>query len=194
MALAEAQQQYNKLVKAKNQQDAIISVEQRLAQIKVDTLSAELITLQETLATLYSQVVSLNNGTAETRLTEISVALNEAQNALLGLESQLGYDRTNAEVELMISENTVNNYNEKITTLTEELESLESNDDGALDTGYLIVGNPSLPSSVQPERPTVATTLFLGAIAGLVVAWIAMNYRWLISGLFVHSKPEDDEE
>ena len=193
-ALAEAQQQYDKLVESKTKQSTIISVEQRLAQIKVDTLSTELITLQETLATLYSQMISLNNGTAESRLTNLSVALSEAQNNLQELENQLGYDRTNAEVELMIAENTVNNYNDKITTLTDQLESLESGDDGLLDTGYLIVGNPTLPSSVLPDRPTVATTLFLGAIAGLAVAWIAMNYKWLISGLFVHSRPEDDEE
>ena len=193
-ALAEAQQEYDELVKEKTQKAAAISLDQRLAQIKVDTLSAELITLQETLANLYTQIISLNNGTAESRLTTISVALSEAKNELQTLEVQLGYDRTNAEVELMIAENKVNNYNDKITTLTEQLETLQTGDDELLDTGYLVVGNPSLPFSVLPDRPTVATTLFLGALAGLAIAWIAMNYRWLISGLFVHSKPEDDEE
>ena len=193
-ALAEAQQEYDELVKEKTQKAAAISLDQRLAQIKVDTLSAELITLQETLANLYTQIISLNNGTAESRLTTISVALSEAKNELQTLEVQLGYDRTNAEVELMIAENKVNNYNDKITTLTEQLETLQTGDDELLDTGYLVVGNPSLPFSVLPDRPTIATTLFLGALAGLAIAWIAMNYRWLISGLFVHSKPEDDEE
>ncbi len=197
-SLAEAKQEYDELVNSSVQQSTVISLEQRIAQIKVDTLSAELTALQEKLATLYKYIIDLNNedGSAESRFNTISLALNDAKKELETLEKQLGYDRLYADMELMIAEDRVSNYNDRIADLNEQLGSLLSNNVESLETGYLVVGNPSIPFVVLPERSTASTTLLMGAIAGVIVAWIAMNSRWFINVVFKSgsAKPEDDED
>jgi DNA repair exonuclease SbcCD ATPase subunit len=197
LSLAEARQEYNELVNSSVQTSTAISLEQRLAQMKVDTLSNELTALQEKFAMLYTQIIGLNNedGGSESKLNTILLALNDAKNELETLENQLGYNREYAEIELMIAEDKVNNYNGRIANLNEQLVSLTGNNEETLETGYLVVGKPST-IAVIPERATVRNTLLVGAIAGVIIAWIAINFRWLIhlvssSGA---AKPDDDEE
>lgn len=196
LSLAEAQQEYDAFLNSNTQQSS--SIEQQLAQIRVDTLKAELSALQEKLATLYTYIIDAGEGgDAESKYEAVSLALDEAKKELEELEVQLGYNRLYVDLELEIVTENISNYTDKIDTLTEEIGSLlVDNNIESLETGYLVAGNPSVPSAVIPERPTISNTLIMGAVLGVIIAWITMNFRWILSMLSNPSpaKSEDDEE
>jgi hypothetical protein len=199
-ALAEAQMEYDELVSDTSQSSLSTNLDYQIAQIKVDTLTSELQALQDKLIPLYTQIINLNEGNGQSdnqiAFDRISVALAEAKKELETLEYQLGYDPLEAGTNLELAQEKVNTLNSRLTELTDQLGTLVGEDNESLETGYLVVGNPSVPSPVLPERSRARNTLLTGAIAGVIVAWVIMNFRWLINLISPSNpaKPEDEEE
>ena len=200
-ALAEAQKEYNDLTDQTSQQSATASPDYQIAKIKVDLLTAELETLQEKLAPLYAQIASYDgtNGQSESELAfnRIALALAEAMKDLKELEKELGYDRISADTEILVAQDRVDTLTLRLEDLNNELATLSGYDIDALENEYLVAGNPSVPSPVLPERSRARNTLLTGAIAGIIVAWIVMNFRWLVSLASpsgTQAKPEEEEE
>jgi hypothetical protein len=199
-ALAEAQMEYDDLVNNTNESSLATNLDYQIAQIKVDMLTSELQALQDKLIPLYTQIINLNdeNGQSDSQIAfdRISVALAEAKKELETLEYQLGYDPLVAGTDLGLAQEKVNTLNSRLTELTDQLGTLIGEDTESLETGYLVAGNPSVPSPVLPERSRARNTLLTGAIAGVIIAWVIMNFRWLIKLISPSSpaKPEDEEE
>jgi len=200
-ALAEAQQEYDDLMKRASQQDPTATLEYQIAKIKVDSLTAELQTLQEKLIPLYDQIMSLDGGNSqsdsELAFDRISVALAKAMKDLEELEKQLGYDQVSANTEILAAQDRVNTLTARLEELNIELTALSGYNIESLENEYLVAGNPSIPFPVLPERSRARNTLLTGAIAGIIIAWIILNFRWLInlvSPSGERAKPEEEEE
>lgn len=200
-ALAEAQKEYDDLVSRTTQQPSTLNLDYQIALIEVNTLTAQLDLIQDKLVLLYGQIINLDeeNGQSgtQTAFDRISIALAEAKEDLNALEKQLGYDPLVADTELMIAQDKVNNLNFRLAELNEQLGALVGSDIESLENGYLVAGNPSVPTSVMPERSRARNVLLTGAIAGVIIAWVVLNFRWLInlvSPSSVPAKPEDEEE
>jgi chromosome segregation ATPase len=200
-ALAEAQKEYDDLMAHASQQDPTISLDYQIAQIKVDSLNAELQALQETLAPLYDQIMNLDEGNgqsdSEIAFDRISIALAEAKKDLEDLENQLGYDQASANTDILAAQDRVNTLTTRLAELNDELSTLSGYNIQSLENEYLVAGNPSIPTPVLPERSRARNTLLTGAIAGIIIAWIILNFRWLVnlvSPSGEQAKPEDEEE
>ena len=200
-ALAEAQQEYDDLMKRASQQDPTATLEYQIAKIKVDSLTAKLQTLQEKLIPLYDQIMSLDGGNSqsdsELAFDRISVALAKAMKDLEELEKQLGYDQVSANTEILAAQDRVNTLTARLEELNNELTALSGYNIESLENEYLVAGNPSIPFPVLPERSRARNTLLTGAIAGIIIAWIILNFRWLInlvSPSGERAKPEEEEE
>ncbi|HEY98265.1 MAG TPA: hypothetical protein G4O16_08835 [Dehalococcoidia bacterium] len=200
-ALAEAQQEYDDLMKRASQQDPTATLEYQIAKIKVDSLTAKLQTLQEKLIPLYDQIMSLDGGNSqsdsELAFDRISVALAKAMKDLEELEKQLGYDQVSANTEILAAQDRVNTLTARLEELNIELTALSGYNIESLENEYLVAGNPSIPFPVLPERSRARNTLLTGAIAGIIIAWIILNFRWLInlvSPSGERAKPEEEEE
>lgn len=191
-ALAEAQAELDTLTN-QNEESTNTSVEVQLAQLKVDTLTAEMTSLQENLASLYTQIIDSGNG-SQLDFDRISIALAEARQELETLEEQLGFDRLAADTELAIAQEQVTNLNTRLTELTDQLTSLIGSTDTTLETGYLVTGNPSVPAAVMPQRSRARNTLLTGAIVGIVIAWVILNFRWLVALVSPSTRPKTEEE
>ncbi len=200
-ALAEAQQEYDDLMKRASQQDPTATLEYQIAKIKVDSLTAKLQTLQEKLIPLYDQIMSLDGGNSQSdsdlAFDRISVALAKAMKDLEELEKQLGYDQVSANTEILAAQDRVNTLTARLEELNNELTALSGYNIESLENEYLVAGNPSIPFPVLPERSRARNTLLTGAIAGIIIAWIILNFRWLInlvSPSGERAKPEEEEE
>jgi chromosome segregation ATPase len=192
--LAEAQLEYDQLTATQNLAD--MSIEYQVTMIKIETYTAELNALQEKLAALYTQMINMENGqSSHSDLDRISAALSEIKQELESLEIQLGYDRVYAEAEINNAQDRVNTLSTRLNDLNGELAVLISDIENAesLETGYLVAGNPSNPISVLPERAQARNTLIMGAILGVVVAWLILNFRWIIHSLSKRSSTEDGD-
>jgi len=197
-ALAEAQMEYDDLIRP---QFSTTSLDYRIAQMKVDTLTTELQALQDKLIPLYTQIINLNeeNEESDTQLAydRISIALADAKKELETFEEQLGYDRISADTNVAAAQDKVEYFNYRLEALNDELASLIGTDVESLETENLLAGNPSIPAPVLPERSRARNTLLTGAIAGIIVAWVVMNFRWLVNLVSPSGgpvKPEEDEE
>jgi hypothetical protein len=168
-----------------------MSRDYRLAQFKVDTLNAELSTLQERLNLLSSQSVNGNSQLdTQTAFDKVSVALAEAKEGLATLESQLGY----TDLDYRIAQDKVNNLDNELANLTTKLSSmLTENVDSVEMTDYFVMGNPSIPIPVLPERVRARNVLMIGAIVGVGGAWVALNFRWIAKGMPSSSMAKPDE-
>ena len=198
-ALAEAQMEYEDLMNQNNQQSQTTNLDYHIAQIKVDTLTTELQVLQDRLVPIYTQIINLDeeNDQSDDQLAfdRISIALAEATEELEEFEKQLGYDSILAETELNLAQDRVNTLASRLWVLTDELALLTGSDVEA--TEYLVAGNPSVPAPVLPERSRARNTLLTGAIAGIIVAWVILNFRWLVNLVSPsggRAKPDEDEE
>ena len=195
-ALAEAQREYDLLV---NQSSEALSksLEYRLAQIKIDTLNIELTALQERLATLYAQIINIEDGgeSAQSKFETISLALREAKKELETLENQLGYDSLAVDMEFIVIEDKIENFNGQLDTLTTQLGALIGDNVETLESGYLVAGNPSIPIAVLPPRAQARNTLIMGAILGIAVAWVVLNFTWLKRSMVPGgARPQDEED
>ena len=196
-ALAEAQGEYDELLSQSIEQPASLSLEYRLAQIKVDTLNTELAALQVRLAALYAQIINIEDDgeSNESKFDTISLALSEAKKDLVDLENQLGYDHLATDMEYNIAEDKVANFNGRLDTLINQLGDLVGESVETSETGYLVAGNPSIPVSVLPPRAQARNTLIMGAILGIAVAWVVLNFTWLKRSMIPGgARPQDEED
>ena len=196
-ALAESRRELNNL-ETQMGRNSPSTLEYRLAQINVDILSSELSALQERLALLGTVSVTGENPVdMQSDITKIAAALSETKNELTILEEQLGYDRLAVDLDYQVAQEKVDNLNEKLEDLTSKLSSLVGEHIEASEiTGYLIAGKPSIPFPLLPERPKASSTLMMGAIGGIVAAWVILNFRWIVKGMPTSSpsKPDEDEK
>jgi hypothetical protein len=199
-ALADTQKQLNDINQQATQNSGASSLNYQLAQIKVDTLDAQLTALKDEVRQLYQQIISQGQdntqSNAQTIYENTSVALADANKELADLEQQLGYDQLAADLDYKIAQDKVNNLNARLADLTQQLDILVGNNDGASEPDYLVSGNPSTPSPVLPARGRARNTLLMGAIAGAVIAWGILNYKWIIKGMPSSgpNKPEGDSQ
>ena len=159
---------------------------------KIKALQAQLDILTPQLA----EIIASDNTTTESQdliLTAIDktvTALVEAQNELATLEAQLSTNDPSLSLDYKLARDKVNNLTNQLTILSEERDSLlVSNIDTSTITDYLVVGNPSIPA--PPSILKLNTAILVGALAGLLVAWIILNFRWFTQRQSASS--EDDE-
>jgi hypothetical protein len=192
--LADAQKQLSELL-AKTAQ-TVLSQDYQLAQIKLDTLNTQQTTLTTRLSQLSQQILNAdttdNQTNTQAQFNKTSLALAQAKTDLDALETQVGYDRLTTNLNLSIAQNKVSNLNARLLTLTQQLGSLVGGDINSLETDYLVAGSPSAAFPVLPTRAKAKTTLMVGGIAGIIIAWILWNWKWFIRQLksLGGSKPE----
>jgi hypothetical protein len=193
-ALSQARREYDEIVSSSTEQSGEMSQEYQLAQIKVNTLNDELVSLQEELASVHSQIIELSTGNIESTYRDTLEALNNAKAELEALEDEMGYDRLYNEIEYQTTLDIIDRLNSRVGTLNEQLGSLVGENVENTDTGFLVVGSPSSPTPLLMQRDRARDILLMGAILGVVVAWIALNFRWLWSKLSYQSASSDIDE
>jgi hypothetical protein len=200
LALANAQKELDNLVKQSTEVQVSDSLNYQIALIRVDTLNVEMSALKDEVRQLYQQIIDEQRGAPQqdpqSVLVKISEALAEAKKNLENLEIQLGYDRLAVDMDYTIAQDKVTNLTGRLGDLTDQLGALIGGGDELSETDYLVAGNPSTPSPILPERGRARNTLLMGAIAGMVIAWGILNYKWIIKGMPSSSpgKPEGDGE
>ena len=110
------------------------------------------------------------------------------------LENQQGYDSLYSDIEYEITQDKINNLNSQVVSLNDELGSLVGDNVESIDTRFLVVGNPSTPTVLLPQRDRVRDIIILGAIVGVVVAWVLLNFRWFWRTLSYKSPSADVDE
>jgi hypothetical protein len=196
--LSSARKEMSLLQSSQNQ--TMVTPETQIIQIQLDTLNAQQATLTKKLSQLYQQLLTANGtagqAAAQSQFSQTSLALAQAKKDLDAMETQLGYDRLNSDLNLSVAQNNVNNLNARLQSLTQQLGSLVGGNINSLETDYLVAGNPSAPFPVLPTRAKAKSTLMMGAIAGIVIAWALWNIKWIIKQIksLAASKPEEPEE
>jgi hypothetical protein len=176
------------------------SPEYQILQIKIDTLNTQQTTLSKKLSQLYQQIIAAESNNSQSDIQSqfgiTSLALAAAKKDLSDMENQLGFDRLSSDLNLSIAQNKVNNLNARLTTLTGQLGSLVGGDAQSLTTDYLVAGNPSAPFPVLPTRAKAKSTLMMGAIAGIIIAWILWNFKWILNQIksMGTSKPDSADK
>jgi hypothetical protein len=195
LALANAQKELEAIQKQSTQTSYTTDLDYQIAQIKVDTLTAQLSALMLEAGQLYQQVLNAEQGDTidpQTAFERTSTALAEAKQDLQDLEQQLGYDRLAADLDYKIAEDKVTNLNLRLSTLTAQLGTLTGSEE-ASEADYLVAGNPTTPTPVLPMRGRARNTLLIGAIAGIVIAWGILNFRWIAKGMPSSKPPAKNE-
>jgi LPS O-antigen subunit length determinant protein (WzzB/FepE family) len=111
------------------------------------------------------------------------VAIAEAKKELSDLENQSGSSSLAQNLDYQLAQDKVTNLNARLENLTEQLGSLIGVSAETTVSDYLVAGNPSTPVPVLPERGRARNTLIMGAVLGIVVAWVVLNFRWIIKGM-----------
>jgi len=171
--------------------------EYQISQIKINTLKAQQEAILERLSQVYQQMLDIEGSTNQKNVEELfndtSLALTQAKEELENLKAELGYDVLSSDLDIKIAQDKVNMLNDRLETLTQQLSSLVGDSGDTLSTEYLVAGNPSLPSPVLPERARARNTLMMGAIVGIIVAWMVLNYKWIIRQITLLGKGEEEE-
>jgi len=186
-ALADAKKELSNLQIQTAQNPASPSSEYQIAQMRIDTLNVQQSVLSKKLSQLYQQIVNLEGqdtqAIAQSLFTQTSVALAEAKRDLADLENQLDYDRLASDLDIKIAQDKVTNFSNRLQVLTQQLGTLVGSNIDSLVTDYLVAGNPSYPSPVLPVRAKAKDTLMMGAVAGIIIAWVLLNLKWIIRQL-----------
>ena len=59
---------------------------------------------------------------------------------------------------------------------------------------YLVAGNPSMPIPVLPEKMRMRNAIMIGAMAGIALAWVILNFKWLRRKFTMAEEEEEIEE
>jgi hypothetical protein len=153
----------------------------QVARAEVNTLNMEMTVLQERLSELTRELVTGNSQPdTQAAFERTSTALSEAKKELAILESQSGSAGIVENLEYQILQSKIVNLNSRLSGLTEELSYLLEDDNETTEaTDFIVVGNPSLPVPILPERVRARNALMVGAIVGIGGAWAIVNWRWL---------------
>jgi hypothetical protein len=138
----------------------------------------------------YSDNLSAFQRTAE--------ALAKAQKDLYTLEAITKIERLTENLDYQITKGQVDNLSRELASLIEDTVSLSDTSVARSEVvDYLAIGNPTQSVAIPPERIRLRSALMIGAIIGLAVAWLAVNFRWLkkvLSSSGQSSPSTEDEE
>ena len=160
---------------------------------KIRALQDQLDKLTPGLADIIAQGGDTNGEEAVALIAAIentSTALVEAQKELALLESQSTDTSSSAALDYKLAQDKVNNLNTQLTNLEEKRDSLLVNViDSSIVTDYLVIGNPTVPA--PPSTLKLNTAVLVGAMGGLLVAWVVLSFRWFAKG---NSKSIEEDE
>lgn len=159
---------------------------------KIKALQAQLDTLTPGLADIIAQgnETSDESIALEATIERTSTALVEAQKELEILEAQSTDNNSSLGLEYQLAQDKVKNLTQQLTNLGEERDSLLANNiDETIATNYLVAGDPTVPG--PPESLKLSNLMLLGALAGMVIAWVILNFRWFTRGTSGSSEEED---
>jgi hypothetical protein len=197
-ALVEAKNERSNILNQSSQNQTISNPDYQVLQIKISTLNAQQTTLRAKIAQLYQQLLNSEGkdtqAEAQALFSNTNLALIQAKKDRDAMEKKLGYNRLSSNLDVKIAQDKVDNLNSRLETLTKQLGSLVGGNANLLQTDYLVAGNPSHPFPVLPERARAKNTLMMGAIFGVVLAWGALNNKWIIKSIrgLGSSKPQEE--
>jgi hypothetical protein len=167
----------------------VLDAKIRALEVQLDRLTpglADIVVSSNSTDTAYTDIIMA-------AVNRTSAALADAKKELAIMETQWANGYSTLNLEYQLTQDQVNNLNNQLTSLNEKQDSLlvNSTDTSEL-TGYIIIGNPDIPTSpVVPLKLEAA--LVVGALIGVVVAWLALNFRWLVGTPPTSSKEEEEE-
>jgi hypothetical protein len=151
---------------------------------------ASFIALSDNTSQEYSNNLSAFQRTAE--------ALAKAQKDLDTLKATTNTERLTENLDYQITKGYVDNLSRELASLIEDTVSLSDTSVVRSEVvDYLSIGNPTQAVAIAPERIRLRSALMIGAIIGLAVAWLAVNFRWLkkvLSSSGQSSPSIEDEE
>gem|GEM_PF-2184159 len=170
-----------------NANDLALAQDYALAQAKVDTLRSQLTDTTTKLASLNLELATnANQPTLQQAFQNTSVALTAARTQLATLESSYtSSSSVSASLEYQLAQAKVNDLNTELSTLTAKHTSLIANSTDSIQTNdSIIAGNPSVPVPVLPSKMRMRNALMIGAMLGIALAWVAVNFKWLRKSAF----------
>jgi hypothetical protein len=149
------------------------------AQANVEKLKIELSALRQKLTEFVSaDLEERDQQEPQAAFERTSAALAEVKKELAALESQTS-DNSMAQLDHQLIQSNINSLTDKLTRLNEDLHtSLVRNTDALQSANSLSVGKADTPAPVLPVQRQ--TAMMIGGIAGLGIAWLVLNFRWLI--------------
>ncbi len=160
---------------------------------KIKALQAQLDKLTPGLADIIAQGTDTNDEFANSLVAAIektSAALVEAQKELAILEMQSTENSSSLSLDYKLAQDKVENLSKQLTSLNEKRDSLlVSSVDASTITDYLVIGNPSVPG--PPSSLKLNTTILVGALIGIIIAWVVLNFRWFTKGASTSPEEED---
>ena len=160
-------------------------------QLELDGLSAKLTAL------ITEGIAGPQYDDTLTQIASVSASLAEARIELHSLEGQIRYPEESPEYIVAYA---------KVDALLKELRSLASYvasppvPDAVEEEvyGLFVTREPSAPAIVPLERIRGRNALMLGAVLGVGIAWLGLNFRWLVrrrsSSHVVTSTWEEEDE
>ncbi len=193
MALAEAKKELAVLESQSVSDSSGASEEDQTycaVQVNVEELKTELPALREKLTGLArAGAGGSSQPDAQAAFERTSVALAEAKKELAVLENPPGDNGLTVHIDYQLVQANIKSLTDKLARLNDDLNaSLVSNTNALQSANYLSIGKPDIPAPVIPV--TRQTAMMIGGIAGIGVAWLVLNFRWLLSS---SPQKEDDE-
>lgn len=176
-----------------------------IAEAKLVSLDSELSVAVSRLGSLMG--TGINSGEQyESTVAEIDrlgIALAELRSQVAGMEAQVEAMKATLNVKYDVASTKVEAMNNRLQELSQILALSSAEPDSDLEVpGSVLVDGPTIP--IDPEnppakpqlKPSGRMTLLQGAGAGLVIAWLVMNRRWVLERLGMSSKaaPREEEE
>jgi hypothetical protein len=168
------------------------NLDYQLGQAKVANLDMEIFALRERLVSLVNEsALEEYEQDIQASFKKIGAALAGARTELATLENQWSGESLAQNLNYQIAQTMADNLNRELVLLNDRLSALlVSSGGGSEEIDFLAVGNPSMPIPVITIR--LRTALMMGAVVGVVLAWVALNFRWLAK--VGSSSPEDEED
>ena len=119
-----------------------------------------------------------------------SAALAEAQKQLTTMETEFANSSSAKSLDYQMAGDYVKSLSDQLASLNQKKASLLSSTAAPAQTSNsLFAGSPSKPEQAIPL--TLTASILVGALAGLIIAWIVLNFRWLFGGSPSASKEPD---
>ena len=193
VALLEAQSELADLMPTEIASDIQNDPDYVMTTAEIKALQDQLALLTPGLADIITQG-SNNNQDVNSLMDAIqrtTTALIEAQKELANLEAQWMNNNELIILEYRLAQDKVENLSNLLTRLNEQRDSLIVNYvDTSTITDFLVIANPSMPA--PPSSLQLGTSLLLGAIIGIIIAWVILNFRWFTKG--ASTSPEEEED
>jgi len=179
------------------------------AKSKYDALLAQLDVESTSLAEAASEgdAGSLEYQQTETRIRNLSTALAEARIPVAQMEAQANTNLFEANTDYTVVDSRIRALETRLSELSRTVALASGNETiGAEGRGLVAIGVASTPINLSdpppattPEKVSGRTALLIGGLAGLVLAWLALNRKWVAARLGLSSKiapegPEEDNE